>query len=109
MTANRVETEFLIFGDRKSSECDGRLRFYLRRGLRYGDVSGMADLAMLFVRGVPVPVPGSLHGKEAHGKNQGHRQQSREDSFRHRWESTTLCGASHATTFKEVRELTQKN
>ena len=76
MTANRLETEFLIFGDRKSSECDGRLRFYLRRGLWYGDMAGVADLAMLFVRGVPMPVPGGLHGKAAHGKNQGHGQQS---------------------------------
>jgi hypothetical protein len=76
MTANRVEAEFLIFGDCKSSNCDGRLRFYLCGGRRYGDVAGVADLAMLFVRGVSMPVPGCLHGKEAHGKNQGHRQQS---------------------------------
>ncbi len=76
MTANRVETELLSFGSRKSRDCDGRLRFYLRRGLRDGDVPGVADLAMLFVRGVPMPVPGSLHGKQAHGKNQGRGQQS---------------------------------
>src|ERR1700721_1147013 len=76
MTANRVETKFLSFGDRKSSDRDGRLRFDLRRGLRYGDVAGVADLTMLFVGGVPMPVPGSLHGEQAHGKNQGHRQQS---------------------------------
>ena len=76
MTANRVEAEFLIFGDCKSSNCDGRLRFYLCGGRRYCDVAGVADLAMLFVRGVSMPVPGCLHGKEAHGKNQGHRQQS---------------------------------
>jgi hypothetical protein len=76
MTANRVETEFLVFSDRKSGNCDGRLRFYLRRGLRYSDVTRVADLAMLFVGGMPMPVAGSLHGKEAHGKNQGHCQQS---------------------------------
>ncbi|MGD0427481.1 MAG: hypothetical protein ABSC10_12225 [Candidatus Acidiferrales bacterium] len=76
MTANRVETELLIFGGRKPGDRDRRLRFYLRGGLRYGDVTGVADLAMLFVGGVTMPVPGSLHGKEAHGKNQGHRQQS---------------------------------
>jgi hypothetical protein len=57
MTANRVEAEFLIFDDRKSSDCDGRLRFYLRRGPRYGDVPSVAGLAMLFVGGVPMPVP----------------------------------------------------
>jgi hypothetical protein len=76
MTANRVEAELLVFGDAKSSGGYGRLRFYLRRRPRYGYVAGVADLAMLFVGGVPVPVPDSLHGKEAHGKNQGHRQQS---------------------------------
>lgn len=73
MTANRVETALLVFSDRKPRDRDGRLRFHLRGGLRYGDVAGVADLAMLFVGGVPMPMPGSLHGKEAHGKNQGHR------------------------------------
>jgi hypothetical protein len=76
MTANRVETELLIFGDCKSGDRDGRLRFNLRRRLRHSDVTGVADLAMLFVGGMPMPVAGSLHGKKAHGKNQGHRQQS---------------------------------
>jgi hypothetical protein len=76
MAANRVESKLLVFGDCESSDRNGRLHFHLRRGLRYGDVPGMANLAMLFVGGVPVPMPGSLHGKEAHGKDQGHRQQS---------------------------------
>ena len=40
MTANRVEAEFLVFGDCKSSDCDGRLRFYLRGGRRYCDAGG---------------------------------------------------------------------
>ena len=76
MTANRVEAELLIFGNGKSSDSNGRLRFYLRGGRWYGDVPSVADLAMLFVGGVPMPVPGGLHGEEAHGKNQGHCQQS---------------------------------
>jgi hypothetical protein len=76
MTANRVEAELLIFGGRTSRDRDGRLRFHLGRGLWHRDVARVADLAVLFVRGVPVPVACSLHGKEAHGKNQGHRQQS---------------------------------
>jgi len=76
MTANRVETKLLVFGDRKPRDRDGRLHFHLRRGLRYGDMPGVADLAMLFVRGVSMPMPCCLHGKEAHGKNQGHCQQS---------------------------------
>ena len=57
MAANRVESELLIFGGCKSRDRVRRLRFQLRGGLRYGDVAGVADLAMLFVRGVPVPVP----------------------------------------------------
>jgi hypothetical protein len=76
MTANRSEAELLIFGDRKSSPRDRRLQFHLRRGPRYGDVAGVANLAMLFVGGVPMPVPSRLHGKKAHGKTQGHGQQS---------------------------------
>lgn len=76
MAANRVETELLVFGDRISSGRDGRLHLHLRGGLRYSDVPCVADLAMLFVRRVPMPMPCCLHGKEAHGKNQGHRQQS---------------------------------
>jgi len=76
MTADRFESELLIFGDCESGDRDGRLRGYLRGGPRYGDVAGVADLAMLFVGGVAVPVPGSLHGKQAHGENQGHGQQS---------------------------------
>jgi hypothetical protein len=76
MAANRVETKLLVFGDRISSDRDGRLHLHLRRGLRYCDVPGMANLAMLFVRGVPMPMPCCLHGKQAHGKNQGQSQQS---------------------------------
>jgi hypothetical protein len=76
MTANRVETELLIFGDRKSRDRDGRLQFHLRGGLGYRDMARVANLAMLFVGGVPMPMPSCLHGKEAHGKNQGHCQQS---------------------------------
>lgn len=49
MTANRVEAELLIFWDSKSCHRDGRLRLHLRRGARYGDVPGVADLAMLLV------------------------------------------------------------
>jgi hypothetical protein len=36
----------------------------------------MADLTMLLVGGVLMPVPGGLHGKQAHGKDQGYGQQS---------------------------------
>jgi hypothetical protein len=69
MAANRVEAELLIFGDGESSDRDRRPQFHLRRGPRCRDVTGVANLAMLFVRGVPVPVPGSLHGKKAQGKD----------------------------------------
>ncbi len=49
MAANRVKAELRIFGDRKSCDRDGRLCFYLCGGARYGDVPGVANLAMLFV------------------------------------------------------------
>jgi hypothetical protein len=76
MAANRVETEPLVFGDRISGDRDRRLHFHLRRRLRDCGMPNMANLAMLFVGGVPMPMPCCLHGKAAHGKNQGHRQQS---------------------------------
>jgi len=76
VTANRVEAELLVFGDCEAGDCDGRLRCNLRGGRRDGYVAGVADLAMLFVGGMPVPVACRLHGKQAHGKNQGHGQQS---------------------------------
>jgi hypothetical protein len=76
MAANRVETELLIFGDRKSSDGEGQLHAHLRRRLRHGNMAGVADLAMLLVGRMPVPMPCCLHGKEAHGKDQGHGQQS---------------------------------
>jgi hypothetical protein len=76
MTADRVETKLLVFGDCEAGDGDGRLRCYLRGGRRDGCVAGVADLAMLLVGGVTVPVACRLHGKQAHGKNQGHRQQS---------------------------------
>jgi len=76
MAANRVETELLVFGDCEAGDRYGRLCFDLSGGRRDGYVPGVADLAMLFVGGMPVPVARRLHGKQAHGKNQGHGQQS---------------------------------
>lgn len=76
MTADRVEAKLLVFGACEAGDGDGRLRFYLRRGRRYGDVAGVADLAMLFVGRVTVPVACRLHGEEAHGEDQGYGQQS---------------------------------
>jgi hypothetical protein len=84
MAANRIETELLAFGNRKLSDRDGRLHLHLRRRAWYGDVADMADLAMLLVGGVAVPVSGSLHGKQAHGKNQGDGEQSQCYSLRHK-------------------------
>ncbi len=40
-------------------------------------MANMANLAMLFIGRVPMPVSGRLDGKGAHGENQGHRQQSK--------------------------------
>lgn len=84
MVADGVETKLRFFGDRKSRDRHRRLHGHLRRGLRYGYMPDVADLAMLFVRGVPMPVSGGLHGKNAHGDNQGYRQQTYGYSLEHR-------------------------
>ena len=42
-----------------------------RRCLRNRYMAEVADLAVLLVGGVSVPVPGCLHGKQPHRKNQG--------------------------------------
>jgi hypothetical protein len=71
VTANGVETDFLVFGEGKSRDRNGRPHAHLRRGLRNCSVPDMADLAMLLVGGVLMPVASGLHGKQAHGENQG--------------------------------------
>jgi hypothetical protein len=76
VTANGVRTCFLVFADSNSGDRDGPLDSDLRSRLRHCNVPDMADLAMLFVGGVFMPVSSGLHGKQAHGKNQGHGQQS---------------------------------
>jgi hypothetical protein len=76
MTANGVESYLLVFGDCKSGDRNGRPHSYVCRGLRDCGVPDVADLAMLFVGGVLMPVPSCLHGKQAHAKHKGHGQQS---------------------------------
>lgn len=76
MAAKRIEGCFLIFGDGKPGHRNRRLYAHLRRGLRDSSVADVANLAMLLVGRVPVPVPSRLDGKGAHGENQGDRQQS---------------------------------
>jgi hypothetical protein len=63
VAANRIEAKLLVFGGGKSSDRYGRLQFHLRFGLRCDDVTRVADLAMLLVGGVSVPVACGLHGK----------------------------------------------
>lgn len=77
MVANGIEGQLLIFVDRKPCHRDGRLYAHLHRRLRHSSVSDMANLAMLLVGRVLVPMPDSLDGKGAHGENQGDRQQSK--------------------------------
>lgn len=74
MAANGVEGQLLVFGYRKSRHRDGRLYTHLRSRLRDCGMPDMADLAMLLVGRVRMPVPGRLNGESAHGKNQGYRQ-----------------------------------
>jgi hypothetical protein len=76
VTANGVKTYFLVFADSNSGDRDGPLDSDLRSGLGDCNVPDMADLTMLLVGGVLMPVPSGLHGKQAHGKDQGYGQQS---------------------------------
>jgi len=81
--AKRFTRNRFLVGRRKPRDRNGRQQFHLRHGLRHRHVSDVADLAMLLVRFVTMPVPGSLHGKQAHGKHEGHGHQSYGDSLRH--------------------------
>lgn len=81
---NRLEVRFLVFAAGKQGNRRRRLLGHLRSGLRDRCMPHMANLAMLFVGSVPVPVPGNLHGKAAHGENQDYGQQPNGNSFRHR-------------------------
>lgn len=67
---------FLVGGYKADYRRRGQ-QCYARRRLRNRGVAEVTDLAMLLVGRTSVPVPGCLHGKQAHGKNQGNGQQSR--------------------------------
>ena len=76
MAANGVEGQLLVFDRCKSRDGDGRLHAHLCRRLGHSGVADMANLAMLFVGRVSMPVPSCLHGKHTHAKHEGHGQQS---------------------------------
>jgi len=71
MRAKRFKfTEFFV-RRYKTSHCRWRQQRDSRGGLRNRYMADVADLAVLLVGGVTVPVPGCLHGKQPHRKNQG--------------------------------------
>jgi hypothetical protein len=74
MTAKRVNRYLPVFRDGKPGDRDGNLRADVRGGLRDCGVPDVADLAVLFVGGVLMPVPSCLHGKQAHAKHEGNGQ-----------------------------------
>jgi hypothetical protein len=76
MTANGIKSYFLVLSGGKPGDRNRRLDSRVDRRLWDRGVSDMANLAMLFVGRMPVPMPGRLHGKYAHAKNQGQGQQS---------------------------------
>ncbi len=67
---------------------------YLCRRLRNRGVSDMADLAMIFVVGVSMPVADRMRGKKSQRENGGDGQQAIGDAFRH----VPLNGQPHDTT-----------
>ncbi|HEY4879335.1 MAG TPA: hypothetical protein VIH97_09445 [Candidatus Acidoferrales bacterium] len=71
MRAKRFKFTKLFICDYKTSHCRWRQQRDSRGGLRNGYMADVADLAVLLVGGVTVPVPGCLHGKQPHRKNQG--------------------------------------
>jgi hypothetical protein len=56
---------------------------HLHRGLRNRGVSDVADLAMIFVVSVGVPVADRVRGKKNQRENGSDRQKAIGDSFRH--------------------------
>ena len=56
---------------------------HLCRGLRDRGVSDVADLAVIFVVRVGVPVADCVRGKKSQRENCGDSQQASGDSFRH--------------------------
>ena len=74
MRAKRFKFAEFFVGDYKASHRRRRQQRNSRRSLRNRYMADVADLAVLLVRGVTVPVPGCLHAKQPHRKNQGHGQ-----------------------------------
>jgi hypothetical protein len=56
---------------------------HLRRGLRNRSVSDVANLAMIFVVGVNVPVGDRVGGKQGHREDDRYCQQTFGYTFRH--------------------------
>jgi hypothetical protein len=69
MRAKRFKLDCFFACAHESGDWNGHKQCNLRDGLRNSNMAYVADLAMLFVRGMPMPVPSRLHGKQAHEKN----------------------------------------
>ena len=83
MRAERFKFDRFFVAGYKAGHCRRRQQGYTRCRLRNSDVAHMANLAMLLVGSVSVPMPGRLHRKQPDGKNQGDGQHSRGDEFFH--------------------------
>ncbi len=72
-----------MLGDYEPRHRNGRLYRHGRRGLRRGGVADLANLAVLFVRGLRVPVRERVCGQRAQRKDERDRQHPSNYSLRH--------------------------
>ncbi len=76
MTVDGIEGYLLGLSDRESCDRNGHPHFDMHCGLRDCGVPDVAELTMLFIGRVLMPVSGSLNGKKTDGQNEDYRQQS---------------------------------
>jgi hypothetical protein len=80
---NKFKVGRNFFGERQSRNRSGRLHGHLRRRLWNRGVSNVADLAMILVVGVVVPVADRMRRERSQRQYSRDGQQSFGNSFRH--------------------------
>lgn len=76
------------FGDgRHAGERKRRLKSQLSNGKRSSRVARLADLAVLFIEGLLVPVDEGVKSQSAHDKDEDDGEEPFLDGLRHHWSS----------------------
>ena len=81
--ADKVEVRYGFIANREAGDGSPNLQGNFRRRLRNRGVADVADLAMIFVVRVRVPVADRMRSKKSQRQNSGDGQQAIGDSFRH--------------------------